>query len=76
MGRPLLPRDRLGRRGSELGLRTRQPYVIRDLDGTEVTKAEGRRIVTKHHHVVPAVRAKNAGTRTSKRLKHRTSRVS
>jgi len=41
-------------------LRTGHPYVIRDLDGTAPTEAEGRRIVTEHHRVDPAVRAKNA----------------
>ena len=57
-------------------LRTGQPYVIRDLDGTALTEAEGRRIVTQHHQVDPKIRAMNASTRKSKRLKHRTSRVS
>lgn len=56
-------------------LRTGQPYVIRDLDGTALTEAEGRRIVTEHHQVDPKIRALNAGTRKSQRLKHRTSRV-
>jgi len=56
--------------------RTGQTYVIRDLDGTEITEAQGRRIVTEHHQVHPTVRAKNAGTRTSQRLKNRTSRES
>jgi transposase len=57
-------------------LRTGQPYVIRDLDGTEVTKDQGRSIVTDHHQVDPQIRARNASTSKSKRLKHRTSRVS
>ncbi|GAB3061420.1 hypothetical protein GCM10027053_24640 [Intrasporangium mesophilum] len=56
-------------------LRTGQPYIIRDLDGTVITEAQGRRIVTQHHQVDPAVRAKNTGTRKPQRLKHRTSRV-
>ena len=41
-------------------LRTGQPYIIRDLDRTEVTKAEGRRIVTAQHQVDPKIRATNA----------------
>jgi len=57
-------------------LRTGQPYVIRDLDGTEVTKDQGRSIVTDHHQVDPQIRARNASTSKSKRLKHRTSRGS
>lgn len=57
-------------------LRTGQPYVIRDLDGTALSKAEGRRIVTEQHQVDPKIRARNASTRKSQRLKHRTSRVS
>lgn len=57
-------------------LRAGQPYIIRDLDGTAITEAEGRHIVTTHHQVDPAIRAKNAGTRKTQRLKHRTSRVS
>lgn len=57
-------------------LRTGQPYVIRDLNGTALTETEGRRIVTEHHQVDPKIRAMNASTRKSKRLKHRTSRVS
>jgi transposase len=57
-------------------LRAGQPYIIRDLDGTPITEAQGRHIVTTHHQVDPAIRAKNAGTRKTQRLKHRTSRVS
>ena len=57
-------------------LRTRQDYVIRDVDGTPITKAEGRAIVKIHHQVDPAIRKKNARGRNPQRLKHRTSRVS
>ena len=56
-------------------MRTRQPYVIRDLDGTPLTEAEGRLIVKTHHQVDPAVRAANTSRRTAQRFKHRTSRV-
>ena len=56
-------------------LRAGQPYVIRDVDGTAITEADGRRIVKEHHQVDPAVRAKNASRRNPQRLKHRTSRV-
>jgi hypothetical protein len=57
-------------------LRTGQAYVIRDVDGTPITEAEGRVIVKIHHQVDPAVRKKNARGRNPQRLKHRTSRVS
>jgi hypothetical protein len=36
-------------------LRTGQPCVIRDIDGTPITEAEGRRIVKEHHQVDPAM---------------------
>lgn len=57
-------------------LRTGTAYVIRDVDGTPITEAEGRAIVKIHHQVDPAIRKKNARGRNPARLKHRTSRVS
>ncbi len=57
-------------------LRTGTDYVIRDVDGTPITEAEGRAIVKIHHQVDPAIRKKNARGRNPARLKHRTSRVS
>ena len=59
------------------GLPTHRPALRHPRpDGTALTEAEGRRIVTEHHQVDPAIRALNASTRKSQRLKHGTSRVS
>ena len=51
-------------------------FLIRYSHGQWREEAEGRRIVNEHHQVAPKIRAMNASTRKSKRLKHRTSRVS
>ena len=47
------------------------PYVIRDLDGTVVTAAEGRRIVAEQHQVDPEIRRRRRATTTAKTLKGR-----
>ena len=53
--------------------RNGEHYVIRDLDGTELTTAEGRAIVTERYTVSPDIRRQrrttNANTRTSRRNK-------
>jgi transposase len=49
------------------------PYVIRDLDGTVITAAEGRRIVAEQHQVDPDIRRRRRGTTTAKTLKGRRS---
>jgi transposase len=38
--------------------RTGQPYQIRDLDGTALTMAEGKKVVRDHHQVDPKTRRK------------------
>jgi hypothetical protein len=47
------------------------PYVIRDLDGTELTPEQGRRIVAEHHQVDPEIRQRSRATSTAKTLKGR-----
>jgi transposase len=38
-------------------MRTQQPYVLRDVDGTAITEAQGRAIVTELHQLNPRRRA-------------------
>lgn len=51
--------------------RSESPYVIRDLDGTPLTAAQGRRIVTERFTVSPELRRQRrttaADARTSRR---------
>jgi len=47
------------------------PYVIRDLDGTVVTAAQGRAIVATQHQVDPATRKRLRANRTTQTLKGR-----
>lgn len=57
-------------------LRTDQPYVIRDINGTAITADEGRHIVQHHHKIDPAIRAANRQQRLSQTQKTRTGRES
>ena len=57
--------------------RARTPYVIRDVDGTPLTTAQGRQIVTQRYTIDPELRRRRrttAGhhTRTSRRTKEST----
>lgn len=54
--------------------RNGQRYVIRDLDGNEITAEQGRTICTEHLKIPPAVRAARRSTTTAKKLKTRTGR--
>ena len=54
--------------------RNGQRYVLRDVDGTEITEAEGRAICADRYKIDPAVRAARRGTNTAKALKKRTGR--
>jgi transposase len=54
--------------------RNGERYVLRDVDGTEITEAEGRAICAERHKIDPAIRAARRHTNTAKTLKGRTSR--
>lgn len=54
--------------------RNGQHYVLRDLDGREITEAEGRAICSERYKIDPAVRAARRRTNTAKQQKGRTSR--
>ena len=54
--------------------RNGQNYVLRDVDGREITEAEGRAICAQRYKVDPAVRAARRRTNTAKQMKGRTSR--
>lgn len=49
-------------------------YVLRDIDGTEITEAEGRAICSDRYRIDPATRAARRTTSHAKTLKRRTSR--
>lgn len=53
--------------------RNGERYVLRDVDGTEITEAEGRAICVERYRVGPGVRAARRRTTAAKQLK-RTSR--
>jgi len=54
--------------------RTGQHYILRDVDGTEITQAEGRAICADRYKIDPAVRAARRRTNRAKQLKPRASR--
>jgi transposase len=54
--------------------RTGAYYELRDTDGTPITEQQGRDICATRYKVTNADRAKKRSTRTSQRLKQRTSR--
>jgi transposase len=54
--------------------RTGQRYVLRDVDGREITEAEGRAICADRYKIDPAIRAARRRTSTAKELKQRASR--
>jgi transposase len=54
--------------------RNGERYVLRDVDGTVITEAEGRAICAERYKIDPAVRAARRHTNTAKALKGRTSR--
>ena len=56
--------------------RTGQPYVLRDVDGREITEAEGRQIVKEQHKVDHKHRVAAAGRRMNQRRKQATDRES
>lgn len=47
--------------------RSRQPYQLRDLDGTPVTREQARAIIADHYTVPAAVREARSSTRTGRR---------
>lgn len=49
-------------------------YVLKDLDGTEITEAQGRAICAERYKIDPAVRAARRKNSTAKAMKGRTSR--
>lgn len=51
-------------------------YVIRDLDGNEITAEQGRSISAEQFNIPPAVRAARRSTTQAKKLKARTGRRS
>lgn len=57
-------------------MRTGQPYVIRDVDGREITAAEGRTIVKEHYKTDPKRRDNAAHRRMRERRKQATGRES
>lgn len=54
--------------------RNGERYIIRDVDGRELTEAEGRAIVADRYHIPPEVRRKRRRTTTAKQHKQRTGR--
>lgn len=54
--------------------RNGERYVLRDVDGTEITETEGRAISAERYKIDPAMRAARRHTNTAKALKARTSR--
>jgi transposase len=54
--------------------RNGQHYELRDVDGREITEAEGRKICAERYKIDPAVRADRRRTTTAKQMKGRTSR--
>lgn len=52
--------------------RNEQTYILRDVDGTEITEAEGRAICAERYKIDPAIRAARRQTNTAKALKART----
>lgn len=56
--------------------RNGQRYVIRDLDGNEITPEQGRAICAEQFKIPPAVRAARRSTTQAKKLKARTGRRS
>ena len=54
--------------------RNGQRYILRDLDGREITNKEGRAICADRYKIDPAVRAARRKNNTAKQLKGRTSR--
>jgi len=57
-------------------MRSGQPYVIRDVDGREITEAEGKTIVKTHYKIDPKRRDKAAHRRLRERHKQATGRES
>ena len=57
-------------------MRTGQPYVIRDVDGREVTAAEGKAIVKTRYKIDQKKRVDSAGRRLRQRRKQATDRES
>jgi len=57
-------------------MRSGQPYVIRDVDGREITAAEGKAIVKTQHKVDPTKRDAAAHRRMNRRRRHGTDRES
>lgn len=53
--------------------RNGEHYVLRDIDGTEITETEGRAICADRYKIDPAVRAARRRTNTAKQLKQRAS---
>ena len=54
--------------------RNGERYVLRDVDGSQITEAEGRAICASRYKIDPAVRAARRHTNTAKTLKGRTGR--
>jgi transposase len=54
--------------------RNDQRYVLRDVDGTEITETEGRAICADRYKIDPAVRAARRRTNKAQQLKKRVSR--
>ena len=54
--------------------RNGERYVLRDVDGTEITEAEGRAICASRYKIDPATRAARRKNNAAKTLKARTSR--
>jgi transposase len=54
--------------------RNGERYILRDLDGTEITPAEGRAICAARYKIDPATRAARRKNNTAKNLKARTGR--
>jgi len=54
--------------------RNGERYVLRDVDGREITETEGRAICAERYKIDPAVRAARRRTNTAKQTKGRTSR--
>lgn len=56
--------------------RNGEPYVLRDVDGAEITEADGRKICAERYTISPKTRQARRSLTTAKRHKQRTDRSS
>jgi len=56
-------------------LRSGQPYQLRDTDGTPITEAQGRHLVTERYPILPGIRAARRRLTTTPRQPRRNERA-